>query len=774
MINTKRQPILSPRDLLALAIDSERLGFYGNARSFYEQYVSSRPDLRSVFDSSLQRCAGKLGQKFIDGNPQPPPSLSIVIPVYNSDAYLDQCLHSVRSQSLNDIEIIVVNDGSSDKSLEIIARHKQADPRVRLINNEMPSGSAGKPRNQALALASGAYVGFVDSDDWVESDYFQSLYSVAAAENADLVISAGFNNVLGSVTEERRYNNYFFNRSSSVVKTYHQSSMIWDKIYSKRLLDGFGIYLGEGPAAVDVFFNLKSYFYANKVSIADITGYNYRRETSGSVTVRFRKKSNCEFEINAYRDVFDWVDRACIESSYVNYCRIKQLTSFAYTCKIIKIDYLALYFKKCVEIIAKYSRKSFENVLAAASLRYLVQDFTFFCEGSLGGFISKYRRDDIALLLPAGKLEIPKTVITSAEFSRGRMGNQKGVIFAPDWSRSNQYQSLFYSACSQLHDYSCFGLDAPELCLDNIKHLASCASILHFHWLHPFTKNDSRADEFFEIVQIVKAELGLRLVWTVHNLLPHESVDSDRDLRIRARFAELCDRLICHSRHAKQLAMDAFSVPAGKIRVVPHGTYPVEGVNPSIPAPSSGSRLKLLMLGALRPYKNVDWAVDFIDAFNQRSCSESHIELILCGKPVSDQQKLLLEQRATTSEWLSCELRRLADDELRDRVLTSDFVFIPYRDVLTSGVALYAISCGRPFLAKYSDGLAEVGGEGSKILYQGAADLESLLKRLAASKADGSLRERFSSQRIAAETAHLDWNQVLIDDPYAGLCHSGG
>lgn len=111
--------------------------------------------------------------------------VSVIIPVYNSERYLEECLDSVIHQTLKDIEIIVVNDGSTDSSLEICKRFEEKDTRVRLLS--IPNSGSAAARNVGLAHVHGEYIGFVDSDDWVEREMFERLYEKARLTNADIV-----------------------------------------------------------------------------------------------------------------------------------------------------------------------------------------------------------------------------------------------------------------------------------------------------------------------------------------------------------------------------------------------------------------------------------------------------------------------------------------------------------------------------------------------------------------------------------------------------------
>ena len=109
--------------------------------------------------------------------------VSIIIPVYNVEKYLDKCLKSVLNQTYKNIEIIVINDGSTDNSLKICKKYK--DKRIVLIDKE--NGGVSSARNKGLELASGKYITFVDSDDWLELDAIENMVSFIEKENVDFV-----------------------------------------------------------------------------------------------------------------------------------------------------------------------------------------------------------------------------------------------------------------------------------------------------------------------------------------------------------------------------------------------------------------------------------------------------------------------------------------------------------------------------------------------------------------------------------------------------------
>ena len=115
------------------------------------------------------------------------PKVSIIVPVYNCEEYLDEAIKSLLNQTLKEIEIIVVNDGSRDNSLLIANKYKDIDNRVKVVSQDNQGVSVA--RNFGLSIAKGEYIGFIDGDDWIESDMYKTLYDVAIRDNLDLVIS---------------------------------------------------------------------------------------------------------------------------------------------------------------------------------------------------------------------------------------------------------------------------------------------------------------------------------------------------------------------------------------------------------------------------------------------------------------------------------------------------------------------------------------------------------------------------------------------------------
>ncbi|HFD6724085.1 TPA: glycosyltransferase family 2 protein, partial [Enterococcus faecium] len=113
--------------------------------------------------------------------------VSVIVPIYNVEKYLRKCVDSLLSQTLKEIEIVLVDDGSPDASGEIADEYQKKYSNVKTIHRE--NGGLGPARNTGIENATGEYVAFLDSDDWVESDMYEKLYLVASKENADIVVS---------------------------------------------------------------------------------------------------------------------------------------------------------------------------------------------------------------------------------------------------------------------------------------------------------------------------------------------------------------------------------------------------------------------------------------------------------------------------------------------------------------------------------------------------------------------------------------------------------
>ena len=202
--------------------------------------------------------------------------ISVIVPVYNSEPYLRRTMENLIGQTLQDIEIICIDDKSTDNSLEILREYEKRDNRVRVIASKQNSGSA-IARNLGLDVAIGEFLGFLDSDDFVDGDFYEKLYARAIETSADVVkaqiITDGV--VVGPFSENIAINKFNFNYA------------FWSAIFRRKLQQDFNIrFLPELRTSQDILFLLQFILRCNRVELVDDTSY-YHVNNPDSVSFGF-------------------------------------------------------------------------------------------------------------------------------------------------------------------------------------------------------------------------------------------------------------------------------------------------------------------------------------------------------------------------------------------------------------------------------------------------------------------------------------------------------
>ncbi len=213
--------------------------------------------------------------------------VSVVIPVYNAEKYLVQCLESVKNQTLKDIQIICVNDGSTDKSLDIINEYAQNDSRFVVINQK--NCGCGKAYNVGMAKADGEFIGFVEPDDYISDDMYETLYKVAKLNDIDFVKSdfAEFNSQgetnYRALTYSKEYYNKVINPKDD-LNVFNFAMNTWTGLYKREFLEKNDINYHEtaGASFQDNGFWFKTFCFADKVYFLDKAFYNYRIDNPNS------------------------------------------------------------------------------------------------------------------------------------------------------------------------------------------------------------------------------------------------------------------------------------------------------------------------------------------------------------------------------------------------------------------------------------------------------------------------------------------------------------
>lgn len=183
------------------------------------------------------------------------PKISVIIPVYNIEKYLARCLDSVISQTLKDIEIICVNDGSTDNSANILSVYAEKDERIKIITQS--NAGISEARNIGIQKASGEFIGFVDSDDFIEKDFYEKLYTSAIKNNADIACSS-------VIRENEKKKKILIEYKKEQVATSTKEKFelahipehcyIWNKIYNREKLLNSNIKFIKGLVYEDIIY----------------------------------------------------------------------------------------------------------------------------------------------------------------------------------------------------------------------------------------------------------------------------------------------------------------------------------------------------------------------------------------------------------------------------------------------------------------------------------------------------------------------------------------
>lgn len=237
--------------------------------------------------------------------------ISIIIPIYNSAKYLKQCLDSILEQSLQEIEVICVNDGSKDNSLKILEEYAQRDSRIIIINKK--NEGQGVARNTAIPKAKGEYLLFVDSDDWLEENALELAYNKIKNDNTDIMF---FDCYRFSQKLQKKYLFRFTNAfqnfkekpftKEEASKILFQTNALTFKIYRTCFVQENNIQFSEHKFMEDMAFFVKAILLAKTISCLEKPLYNYRIYPKSS-TFNHKECLKCLYEV--YTKCFEYINK---------------------------------------------------------------------------------------------------------------------------------------------------------------------------------------------------------------------------------------------------------------------------------------------------------------------------------------------------------------------------------------------------------------------------------------------------------------------------------
>ena len=305
--------------------------------------------------------------------------LSVIIPVYNVENYLNECLDSVTSQTLDDMEIICIDDGSTDNSPDILKEYSKKDKRIKIITKE--NGGQATARNLGIKEAQREYIAFVDSDDFIEPTMFEKLYTKSKDNNLDIAMCkiATYDNQTEEIKNNvwyymlgvfRDFEKGIFNHKDTKEFTCHIAVTPYNKIYKTTLLKENNILFPEGLIFEDEKFFYDTYLRAKRVSIVDEFLYYYRINRKGSTvdTIKDNDFSDIVPISKLIRETFKETDnyedyKILLSNRFIHL----QLARFTQTSQKYKENFFNLLKSDLEEVLA--DRTIYDNLESDVKLR---------------------------------------------------------------------------------------------------------------------------------------------------------------------------------------------------------------------------------------------------------------------------------------------------------------------------------------------------------------------------------------------------------------------
>ena len=226
------------------------------------------------------------------------PQISVIVPVYNVEQYLEKCIDSILNQTFKEFEIILVDDGSIDKSGDICDEYAKKDKRINVIHNINQGVSAA--RNIGIRIAKGNYIQFVDADDWIDREFLENAYTKITKELSDVVfMGIKYQNLEDKfVIEKLASNDLVYNANKNIyydaIRLMKEDlfGFTWCKLLKKSIIDDNNIFFDETISlAEDEKFTCDYYRYVQKISISDRAYYNYVKHGK-------KRKNLCSIKVN--------------------------------------------------------------------------------------------------------------------------------------------------------------------------------------------------------------------------------------------------------------------------------------------------------------------------------------------------------------------------------------------------------------------------------------------------------------------------------------------
>ena len=283
--------------------------------------------------------------------------VSVIVPVYNVEKYIGKCLDSLVNQTLKDIEIIVVNDGSPDNSQDIIDEYVKKYPKI-IKSFIKENGGQGSARNYGLTKSTGEYIGYVDSDDYVSLDMFEKLYNKAKETDADVIITRDskvkedgtiYENIFIKKIDDNKENSFFGNMG------------VCNKIYKRELIVSNNILFKDKMWYEDLAFTLKVLINAKNIEYCIDDSLYYYLERAGSTMNNSNINKNLDILI-AFDDIINYLKE---NNKYIEYYDLIEALSIIH-----------IYIATSVRVIRADANKKDKKIIINKLIKYMNDNFS--------------------------------------------------------------------------------------------------------------------------------------------------------------------------------------------------------------------------------------------------------------------------------------------------------------------------------------------------------------------------------------------------------------
>lgn len=230
--------------------------------------------------------------------------ISVIVPVYNAEKYLDKCIQSILGQTYSNIELLLIDDGSTDSSGSICDNYAEQDSRVRVFHKA--NGGVSSARNMGLNNVKGEWIAFVDSDDWIDRDMYEEMHNAAILNQADIVccdVWIEYKNGRVIQTYNNKYENHklMYDCLVPVIEVYF---VMWNKLVSRKLYENNNIRATIGANMwEDVELMTKIRYFSKSLYVLNIPYYHYNKASDSSITISSKIMSSVNDQVERVRQI---------------------------------------------------------------------------------------------------------------------------------------------------------------------------------------------------------------------------------------------------------------------------------------------------------------------------------------------------------------------------------------------------------------------------------------------------------------------------------------